>query len=1018
MPSDQLELPSDPDVSWESQAEPPGHDVDLADLLLGDSPTKLFGSQTEPKPRTDQPNTPETLAEKAFSLEQVIARGGQGEIWRAVQLNLDRVVAVKRVRSSAYDELTAEEVRQVEAAFHKEAVVTGRLDHPTIVPVYDLQTDEDGRPLLAMKLVRGTEWRPMLHADRQTLPYAEYLAKHLPYLVSVAQAVAFAHSRGVIHRDLKPRQVMIGQYGEVFLMDWGLAVVMPDSNPTASSATRPFAGVLKATNPAGTTGYMAPEQTEFNPSRLGPWTDVYLLGGTLYHVLTGTSPHAVGTPRECFEHARKGLIIPLAERAPGVAIPRKVADLCTAALSPEIGGRPASALAFAEALQNYLSGASKREESLRITEEAIATLETSRSLSYLELAHADSLLATALTLAPENHRAAEQRQILLEQFARNAIAHNDLGLARAQAEQLAGEAVKSALFNEISEAEATHRRHAQQRRLAILSCFLLVVVVGWLGRTFVVNMTEARVTRDHLIAEGARLEGLQQSNARLAADARRQAEGHQAVAKFTSEQSNLARELGLDWKSETALPPALAYTPYDKAQFLSRDPARIQRHLRQHGWLTAERVRLLARGHTPPPEPDELPFGLATIYLHQAGAAGTTETEAANEEFGKLAKKPGRYQYRAVVGQAVAAYRLGNLTSASAYLQNAADLALQQTGFRRERQQIFTLGVEITRALAAHVTLNPGDKLVEPRRGGQNHQDYEEISGRWENTDTPHEWAKSAVAGLVVPRPQVGSRKLVFRPLMGDYVLTETAVARYRYRPAASQSAHVFVTWATAANATPVTYTVHDAHGDHVRQLAQDGWGYLALGNAHKWIDLGEFQFDSGGDYYVEVRVEPGVSASHPLWDGVAQANSVLFRTKPLPLNAAISFELAGAARLSSARPKGVMVLDWIVDVHDALKAAKEQGKRVFAYSTSTVTPFNSYCDTYVFSNPAIVQLLSRQFITVRVDPWSESKTGSRFRAVPSGTVIILDADGNELLKLAPSEVFKPERLLQSLTGL
>src|SRR5690606_21487394 len=101
--------------------------------------------------------------------------------------------------------------------FQQEAVITANLEHPNIVPVYDLGVDSDGRPLLAMKLVRGTPWDLLIDADFKELVTDEYLAKHLPILLSMCQAVAFAHSRRIIHRDLKPSQVMVGEFGEVLL---------------------------------------------------------------------------------------------------------------------------------------------------------------------------------------------------------------------------------------------------------------------------------------------------------------------------------------------------------------------------------------------------------------------------------------------------------------------------------------------------------------------------------------------------------------------------------------------------------------------------------------------------------------------------------------------------------------------------------------------------------------------------------------------------------------------------------
>jgi serine/threonine protein kinase len=168
-------------------------------------------------------NMPKNAA--AFRLIRRIGRGGMGEVWEAVQVSLNRAVAVKRVvtHGKASDS-TAARTRD----FMMEALVSARLEHPNIVPVHDLGRDEAGAPLLAMKLVKGASWETRIREEFETLPPEQFLSRHIPTLIAVAQAVAFAHTRGVVHRDIKPSQVMLGDYGEVLLMDWGLAVVLDD----------------------------------------------------------------------------------------------------------------------------------------------------------------------------------------------------------------------------------------------------------------------------------------------------------------------------------------------------------------------------------------------------------------------------------------------------------------------------------------------------------------------------------------------------------------------------------------------------------------------------------------------------------------------------------------------------------------------------------------------------------------------------------------------------------------------
>jgi serine/threonine protein kinase/Tfp pilus assembly protein PilF len=327
-----------------------------------------------------------TETRPVYQLGSRVASGGMGEIWEARQISLGgRVVAVKRIRGDVLDMADAPARRQLEREFRQEALATASLEHPGIVPVHDLGADDEGQPLLAMKLVRGQPWHKLLREDFESgLSDADRLAKHLPILVDVTQAVAFAHSRGIVHRDLKPAQVMIGRFGETLLMDWGLAIFMPqsalDPERLDDGALLPeFLGLPTcetASNPAGTPALMAPEQTEPTARNIGPWTDVYLLGGTLYYLLTGAYIHgASGGAEFAMERAAAGKVDLPEVRAPNRDIPAELSDLAMRALAKEPAERVPSAEAFLQLLQDYLSGASKRRESLALAQEAESDLE-------------------------------------------------------------------------------------------------------------------------------------------------------------------------------------------------------------------------------------------------------------------------------------------------------------------------------------------------------------------------------------------------------------------------------------------------------------------------------------------------------------------------------------------------------------------------------------------------------------------------------------------------------------------
>jgi serine/threonine protein kinase len=224
------------------------------------------------------PEAPEVL------LKEEIGAGGMGRVFRARQVSLDREVAIKRLQPK-------EEMPDAIAHFESEASITAWLDHPNITPVHELGTDQDGNAFYSMKLIVGTPWDQLL-ARREpgqveaTEGEEHDLRAHLEILLEVANAVAFAHSKGVIHRDIKPQNVMVGEYGEVLLVDWGLAVALqPIPHPAR------IQDLKQVLITCGTPCYMPPEIATGQRDWIGPWTDVYMLGASLFEVLYGLPPH-------------------------------------------------------------------------------------------------------------------------------------------------------------------------------------------------------------------------------------------------------------------------------------------------------------------------------------------------------------------------------------------------------------------------------------------------------------------------------------------------------------------------------------------------------------------------------------------------------------------------------------------------------------------------------------------------------------------------------------------------------
>jgi tetratricopeptide (TPR) repeat protein len=429
-----------------------------------------------------------------FRLRRQIARGGMGEVWEGVQESLGRVVAVKRIRRDRAVATSGDmPLEAIIGSFRQEALTAASLDHPNIVPIHDLGRDEQGHPLLAMKLVNGKPWNIVLREDAGAMDFAALLAKHIPILADVTQAVAFAHSRGIVHRDLKPSQVMLGEFGEVLLMDWGLALLHDsEAHSRATGGLTPPGLPTRetASNPAGTVAYMAPEQTERGAGRIGPWTDVYLLGAMLYEVLTGQPPHRGSTTAMAYLHAHEGRVVPMAEAAPGRAIPPDLEDLAMQAMQVQAELRVPSARAFLDRLQEYLSGESRRRESRALCDAAEAALRGTPG--YRDLADAIVRLEQAQSLWPGNGRASTLRTSAIAAYARAALGGGDLTLARVQAERLPPGAETDALLREVALSEEAQRRTLATRRLAIVASFTLLLLLVTAGSGFTVSLNEAR----------------------------------------------------------------------------------------------------------------------------------------------------------------------------------------------------------------------------------------------------------------------------------------------------------------------------------------------------------------------------------------------------------------------------------------------------------------------------------------------------------------------------------------------
>jgi hypothetical protein len=244
------------------------------------------------------------LRSDRYLLQRFHARGGIGEIWVAEDVEIGRQVALKRLRPQHEGQ---------QDRFLMEAQITGQLEHPGIVPVHDLGIDEQGRPFYVMSFIHGRTLQDTLEDYHKGTPApgearAVQFARLLEVFIKVCQAVAYAHHRGVVHRDLKPNNVMLGPFGEALLLDWGLAKVseLPEASETSPVHLPPSSGSVQTQQGSilGTPAYMAPEMADGRGSDADERTDVYLLGATLYHLLTARRPRHGHSYSEGVELAR------------------------------------------------------------------------------------------------------------------------------------------------------------------------------------------------------------------------------------------------------------------------------------------------------------------------------------------------------------------------------------------------------------------------------------------------------------------------------------------------------------------------------------------------------------------------------------------------------------------------------------------------------------------------------------------------------------------------------------------
>lgn len=316
-----------------------------------------------------------------FELIELLGRGGMGEVFRAHDQRLDRHVALKVIRrrkrrpggadlpghpdrktdedrphpkDGAHEEQEERRKAALRRRFVSEAQVTCQLDHPHIVPIYELGDDaEHDLVFFSMKLVEGETLSESIRGAgaKRLLPYR--LADFLQIFIKVCDAVAFAHSRGVVHRDLKPANIMIGEFGQVYLMDWGVALLLEEylgSGHPDGSRDRSFNKVV------GTIRYMSPEQVQARHKTVDERSDVFSLGATLYNILTGRAPYTARTLPDLLRQAITCDFEPPIVAALPAMIPEELNDIVMKAMARHPADRYPTAYEMQQDIDRFLRG--------------------------------------------------------------------------------------------------------------------------------------------------------------------------------------------------------------------------------------------------------------------------------------------------------------------------------------------------------------------------------------------------------------------------------------------------------------------------------------------------------------------------------------------------------------------------------------------------------------------------------------------------------------------------------------
>jgi len=578
-----------------------------AEKLASISASRLSVIQKLVVDSTETPKEGEEIPE--FEIVRVLGQGGMGVVYEARQAALDRTIALKMIKS------TLAQDQDTQAVFLAEAAVTGELDHPGVVPIYDLGVQADGALFYAMKQVKGVPWNKVL--SKKTV------LENIEVLMKVADAVAFGHSKGIIHRDLKPENIMLGEFGEVLVMDWGLAASVIENGKIGRLNTANAAG--------GTPAYMAPEMATGNVDLIGYQSDVYLLGAILYEIVTGLRPHT-----------GKDMMAVLYNIATNVIqVTDKKGELVDIALKA-MATKPGDRYATVKDLQAAVKDSQKHFESIALADKAAERLEkANKSKVYEDYAQALFGFQQALEMWDANRAAQKGAQDTRFAYTKRAIEKDDIDLAASLIEP-----VKKQYPQVVAEIERMRQdREARRKRLQFLTYgsagLAATILIGVTVAYFLVSAEKENAIRSEKLAQQEKIKA--EDSRQEAVASQKRAEENEAQAVSAQRSAELARRQAEESQKEAEAQKVIAEA---NAVKLAEEKARVEKAVKdmleaQDATKAAEMKKALAEQLKVKAESELEKTGmlLATADKWVFDPAKAVELQkAAGEELGKGAQ--------------------------------------------------------------------------------------------------------------------------------------------------------------------------------------------------------------------------------------------------------------------------------------------------------------------------------------------------------------------------------------------